>query len=77
MVMCVVQMNVCLDRVRDVVGPEQESGVSDAAIREALWEYYFDVDQTIEWVFGTHYLSDPTSCAHPPCRRANEAARGS
>jgi hypothetical protein len=41
-----------LEAVRDVVGPADESGIPDSAIKDALWEYYFDVAQTIDWVYG-------------------------
>jgi hypothetical protein len=48
-----VQMNHGLEAVREVVGSAKETGIPDSAIREALWEYYFDVAQTIDWVYGT------------------------
>lgn len=71
----IVQMNVSLDRVREVVGPEHESGFTDADIREALWEYYFDVDQTIDWVFGTQLVTTTVpSYPHFRYSRADEAA---
>lgn len=46
------QMNDGLDQVRLVVGDEAQSGLSDNAVRDALWEYYFDVERTIQWAFG-------------------------
>jgi hypothetical protein len=46
-------MNHGLEAVREVVGSAKETGIPDSAIREALWEYYFDVAQTIDWVYGT------------------------
>ncbi|PPR03834.1 hypothetical protein CVT26_000832 [Gymnopilus dilepis] len=45
------QMNDGLDQVRLVVGDEAQSGLSDNAVRDALWEYYFDVERTIQWAF--------------------------
>lgn len=38
-----------LIHVRDVVGPEDQSGLSDTKIKDALWEFYFDVEKTIRW----------------------------
>lgn len=54
-------MSVSLERVRAIVGVEQDCGIGDAAIREALWEYYFDIDQTVDWVFGAQTFSRPLS----------------
>jgi elongation factor 1 alpha-like protein len=45
-------MNHGLDTVREMVGSAEATGIPDSAIRDALWEYYFDVNQTIDWVFG-------------------------
>lgn len=43
--------------VLELVGPSSETGIPDSAIRDALWEYYFDINQTVEWVYGKlHYL---------------------
>lgn len=47
------QMNDGLDQVKLVIGGEAQSGLSDNAIRDALWEYYFDVEKTIQWAFGS------------------------
>ncbi|KAK2466434.1 hypothetical protein APHAL10511_002076 [Amanita phalloides] len=43
------QMDAGLDAVRTVIGDEATSGLSDASLKDALWEYYFDVDKTIQW----------------------------
>ncbi|KAF9057448.1 hypothetical protein BJ165DRAFT_33338 [Panaeolus papilionaceus] len=43
------QMNDGLEQIRQVIGSADFSGVSDQSIKDALWEYYFDVDQTIQW----------------------------
>jgi hypothetical protein len=47
-----VQMNHGLEVVLELVGPSSETGIPDSAIRDALWEYYFDINQTVEWVYG-------------------------
>jgi hypothetical protein len=41
-----------LEAVRETIGSAQESGIADSAIRDALWEYYFDIGLTLDWVFG-------------------------
>ncbi|KAH9482959.1 hypothetical protein JR316_0005059 [Psilocybe cubensis] len=38
-----------LDQVKLVIGDESQSGFSDNEIRDVLWEYYFDIEKTIEW----------------------------
>ncbi|KZV64027.1 hypothetical protein PENSPDRAFT_190631 [Peniophora sp. CONT] len=44
------QMEDGLERVRTVLGSEAESGLSDGIVRDMLWEAFFDVDQTIDWL---------------------------
>ncbi|KAF8901630.1 hypothetical protein CPB84DRAFT_1846637 [Gymnopilus junonius] len=43
------QMNDALDQVKLVIGNKAQSGLSDNAIRDVLWEYYFDVEKTVQW----------------------------
>ncbi|QRV91459.1 hypothetical protein RhiJN_19477 [Ceratobasidium sp. AG-Ba] len=44
------QMNTGLVQVRSVLGDEEESGIKDKQIKDALWESYFDVEGTISWL---------------------------
>ncbi|KAG8716321.1 Hsp70 suppressor, GTPase facilitates ribosomal subunit dissociation [Ceratobasidium sp. 423] len=44
------QMATGLAQVRSVLGDKDESGIDDKQIKDALWEYYFDVEQTISWL---------------------------
>jgi hypothetical protein len=46
-------MALSLERVKGIMGSEEQSGIPDAAIKDALWEYYFDIGQTVEWMEGT------------------------
>lgn len=39
-----------LSHVRNIVG--EDIGISDTEIKEALWYYYFDREETVNWVFG-------------------------
>ncbi|RDB20476.1 HBS1-like protein [Hypsizygus marmoreus] len=43
------QMLDGLEHVRAVLGGEEVSGLSDKDIKDALWEYFFDQEQTIQW----------------------------
>ncbi|KAF8631149.1 hypothetical protein AX15_002495 [Amanita polypyramis BW_CC] len=43
------EMEAGLEEVRNVIGDDQVSGLSDATLKDALWEYYFDVSRTIQW----------------------------
>ncbi|KAG6866503.1 hypothetical protein C0991_003047 [Blastosporella zonata] len=38
-----------LEEVRDVLGDERVSGLSDQDIKDTLWEFFFDLEKTIEW----------------------------
>ncbi|KAJ2915035.1 hypothetical protein MD484_g5395, partial [Candolleomyces efflorescens] len=58
------QMNEAFDQVYSVIGDSVISELSERAVREALWELYFDVDQTVEWALGkytSHTASPPMS----------------
>lgn len=43
-----------LAQVRSVLGDEDESGIDDKQIKDALWDSFFDVEGTIAWLLGTH-----------------------
>ncbi|KAF8165067.1 hypothetical protein B0H34DRAFT_793499 [Crassisporium funariophilum] len=43
------QMSDGLEQVRLVIGNEDTSDLSDKSIKDALWEYYFDVEKTVTW----------------------------
>ena len=48
-----VQMNDGLEQVRLIIGGEDVSELSDNSIKDALWEYYFDVEKTVQWSLGS------------------------
>ncbi|KAF6762802.1 hypothetical protein DFP72DRAFT_567577 [Ephemerocybe angulata] len=48
------QMNEAFESVRSVIGDAMIADLSERSIREALWELYFDVEQTVEWAFSEH-----------------------
>ncbi|KIY45914.1 hypothetical protein FISHEDRAFT_48274 [Fistulina hepatica ATCC 64428] len=45
------QMEKALDHVRQIIGDEATSGLSDNVIRDVLWDEYFDVEKTLDWCF--------------------------
>lgn len=51
------QLHESLKQVRGVLGGEEVSGLSDEDIKETLWHYYFDVEQTVQWAIGQLFLS--------------------
>ena len=51
------QMNDGLEQVRLIIGDVDVSELSDNSIKDALWEYYFDVEKTIQWSLGSWYLN--------------------
>ncbi|KAF7331874.1 HBS1-like protein [Mycena kentingensis (nom. inval.)] len=44
-----VLLNDGLDRVRDIIGDAEHSGLSDNAIKDVLWDCHFDIDETVQW----------------------------
>lgn len=46
------QLDSATDSVVNLLGPEQDSLISEAEIRKKLWDVYFDVDDTLAWAFG-------------------------
>ena len=46
------RMNDGLEQVRLLIGDEDVSEVSDESIKDTLWEYYFDLEKTIQWALG-------------------------
>ena len=45
-------LNDGLDRVRETIGDEDNTGFSDTAIKGFLWNCYFDVEKTVQWAIG-------------------------
>jgi hypothetical protein len=41
-----------LERVRAVLGHEEESGLEDSVIKNALWNEYFNVEHAIQGLLG-------------------------
>jgi len=46
-------MNSIRDHVRAVIGGVKKSGITDKEIDNASWEYYFDLDQTMDHILGS------------------------
>ncbi|KAF8609529.1 hypothetical protein BDV93DRAFT_602188 [Ceratobasidium sp. AG-I] len=44
------QMATGLAKVRSVLGDDDESGIDDKQIKDALWDSFFDVEGTITWL---------------------------
>lgn len=42
-----------VDQIRHMLGPETQTGLSNAAIKSALYEYYFDIDRAVQWLIGS------------------------
>ena len=72
------QMNDGLEQVRLIIGDEDVSELSDNSIKEALWEYYFDVEKTVQWSLGSWYLnlnSRPSNSGIRGTRKAQPCER--
>lgn len=42
-----------LEHIRSMIGDEESSKLSDTDIVEALYHYYFDVEQATAWLLGS------------------------
>ena len=41
-----------VEQVREVIGSESASGISDAFLKDVAWNNYFDVGRSVEEVMG-------------------------
>lgn len=41
-----------LDHIRAILGPEEASEVSDRDIKDTLYHYYFNIEQSLNWLIG-------------------------
>ena len=48
-----------LEHIRNMIGDAEASKLSDQDIAEALYHYFFDVEQATAWLLGAY--PDPTS----------------
>ncbi|KAF9246908.1 hypothetical protein BU15DRAFT_38790 [Melanogaster broomeanus] len=45
------QMESAFEHIRAVVGDEAVSGLDDAIIKDTLWQFYFDVEKSVSWLY--------------------------
>ncbi|KAI5807426.1 P-loop containing nucleoside triphosphate hydrolase protein [Peziza echinospora] len=48
-----IQMKIALSKVRAVIGSEIP-GLSDKKIEDTLWDYYYDVEKTVNYILNTY-----------------------
>lgn len=41
-----------LQHVRGLLGSAADSGLSDKEVKDSLWYYFFDAEQTVEWLLA-------------------------
>jgi len=41
-----------LQHVRGLLGSAADSGISDKEVKDSLWYYFFDAEQTVEWLLA-------------------------
>ena len=51
---CLERLANGLEQIRAMLGPEEASGISDKEIKDTLYHYYFDVQQSIDWILGVY-----------------------
>ncbi|KAF9045950.1 hypothetical protein BDZ89DRAFT_100825 [Hymenopellis radicata] len=45
-------LEAAFEQVISVIGDSNTTGLSDKQVKAALWDAYFDVEETIEWALG-------------------------
>ncbi len=45
-------MEAAFEQLISVLGDSNTTGLSDKEVKAALWEAYFNVEETIEWALG-------------------------
>ena len=50
---CSATLNSALEEVHRLVGDEEKTGVADKLVRDVLWDNYFDIEKTVEWMCGS------------------------
>ena len=50
------RMMAGLEHIRNMIGDEDSSKISDADITDALYHYFFDVEQATAWLLGASGL---------------------
>lgn len=57
---CSEQLQYGLEQIRATLGPVEQSGITDQDIKDTLYHYYFDIEQSLNWLIGE---------LHPVCHR--------
>lgn len=50
------QMIDGLEQVRNILGDQERSGCTEQNIKDALWEFFFDVEKSVVWLQGPSHL---------------------
>lgn len=65
------QMESGIAHIRAVVGDEASSGLDDAIIGDTLWQFYFDIEQSIAWLLGSSPTPQLAPLSYPSQRNRN------
>jgi hypothetical protein len=48
-----------VEQVRNVLGDQEHSGCTDQDVKDALWEFFFDVEKSVVWLLGPSHRPHP------------------
>jgi len=65
-------MEAALESVRAAIGSEEQSGFTDSYVGDSLWDYNFDIEETIKFLMGMSHAHLPSIGPHPSQRGAGE-----
>jgi elongation factor 1 alpha-like protein len=46
-------MDEGVEHIREILGPESQNIIPNSMIEDALWEYYFDIQKSLDYLLGT------------------------
>jgi elongation factor 1 alpha-like protein len=46
------QLQSAAASIREVLGPEETSMITDKEIRDTAWEYFFEVEDSVNYLLG-------------------------
>jgi hypothetical protein len=49
------KMEEGLEKIKEILGTEEETGLSDQTINQTLWDAWFDVDKALGWLLRTSH----------------------
>ena len=50
------QLTYGLEQIRATIGTVEQSGLTDREIKDTLYNFYYDIEQSLNWIFGEPHM---------------------